>query len=186
LGAVGKPLPGVITKIINTQGEHLNPGDIGEIIYKCPAVCPGYLNNDNEEKEIFRNGWIYTGDLGYLDDDGFLFIVDRKKRIILIQALIVYPSRIEEAFSELGIFKEVACFGVDDEHTGEAIALFYSCETEIPKEILLERIGSRIREYERPKYFKRVDSLPRTSALKINYGEMNEILTKQIAEGKKI
>jgi acyl-CoA synthetase (AMP-forming)/AMP-acid ligase II len=177
-GSVGRPLDGIEVEIRGPKDEKLPIGEIGEVIYRSKAVSPGYLNLPEDTKATFRHGWVYSGDLGYLDKDNYLYLVERKKRIILVQGLIVYPSRVEEAMMNLGLFNEVAVFGVSDEITGEAVVVFYSPQKPIAPDAILKKLDGVLRTYEMPKHLFEVQALPRTPATKIDYTAMVETFTK--------
>jgi acyl-CoA synthetase (AMP-forming)/AMP-acid ligase II len=118
-GSVGVPPPLFEMRIIDDGGADLPPGEIGEIIGRGAITMPGYYKRPDLTQETIRDGWIYTGDLGYVDEDGFLYLVDRKKDLIISGGVNVYPRDIEEVVAHHAAVAEVAVFGVPDEQWGE-------------------------------------------------------------------
>src|SRR4029453_5788613 len=118
-GSVGVPPPLYEMRIIDDRGLDLPPGDVGEIVGRGPIKMPGYYKRPDLTAETIREGWVYTGDLGYLDEDGFLYLVDRKKDLIISGGVNVYPRDIEEVVVQHDAVAEVAVFGIADEHWGE-------------------------------------------------------------------
>tara|TARA_B100001750_G_C15512528_1_gene604643 strand:+ start:1202 stop:2818 length:1617 start_codon:yes stop_codon:yes gene_type:complete len=119
MGSVGSCTPFFNMRICNDKGDDLEPGEIGEIVGNSPLTMPGYYKRPNETKKILRDGWLFTGDLGYVDEEGFLFLVDRKKDMIITGGVNVYPKDIEEIVMHHPSVVEVAVFGVSDEKWGE-------------------------------------------------------------------
>ncbi|HBI03870.1 MAG TPA: long-chain fatty acid--CoA ligase, partial [Paenibacillaceae bacterium] len=123
-GSVGLPLLNVEVKIQGEDGNLLPQGDVGEILVKGPNVMLGYLNMLDETNKTIINDWLYTGDLGYLDHEGYLFIVDRKKDMIITRGLNVYPREIEEVLYQHPAILEAAVIGYPDETRGEIVKAF--------------------------------------------------------------
>jgi long-chain acyl-CoA synthetase len=122
-GSVGTPLGGTELRIVSLDGEPNPAGEVGEIEFRGPSVIPGYWENPEATAEAIDNeGWLATGDLGYLDEDGYLFLVDRKKDLILRGGYSVYPREVEEALYEHPDVLEAAVVGLPDETLGEEIA----------------------------------------------------------------
>ena len=118
-GSVGVPPPFYDLRIVDDAGSELLPREIGEIIGRAPITMPGYLGRDAETQAALRDGWLHSGDLGYLDEDGFLFLVDRKKDMIDSGGVKVYPRDIEEVAARHPAVHEVAVFGIPDAKWGE-------------------------------------------------------------------
>ncbi len=98
-------------------------GEIGELAVKGPQVMKGYWNRPEETSMVLRNGWLYTGDIARMDSDGFFFIVDRKKEMIIAGGYNIYPREVEEVLYEHEKIKEAACYGVPDEYRGETVKI---------------------------------------------------------------
>ena len=121
VGSIGIPLPGQQVKIVDEQGVELSPYEKGELLIKGKVVMKGYLNDEVKTKETIKDGWLYTGDIAYQDEDGYLYIVDRKKEMIIRGGINIYPKEIEQVIYELPYIKEVAIVGVPDEKYGEEV-----------------------------------------------------------------
>jgi acyl-CoA synthetase (AMP-forming)/AMP-acid ligase II len=117
--SVGVPPPLYEMRIVGPDGESLRPGEVGEIVGRGPITTPGYYRRPDLTAETIRDGWVHTGDLGYVDEDGFLFLVDRQKDLIISGGVNVYPRDIEEVVMRHDAVAEVAVFGVAHGHWGE-------------------------------------------------------------------
>ncbi len=118
-GSVGVPPPFYEMRVVGDDGREVAAGSIGEIVGRGPITMPGYYNRPEQTASALRDGWLYTGDLGYVDDDGFLFLVDRKKDMIDSGGVKVYPKDIEEIACRHPAIREVAVFGIPHERWGE-------------------------------------------------------------------
>jgi long-chain acyl-CoA synthetase len=118
-GSVGVPPPLYEMRIVDDDGVDLPAGEVGEIVGRGPITTPGYWNRPDLTAEALKDGWLYSGDLGYVDDDGFLYLVDRKKDLIISGGVNVYPRDIEEVIVQHPDVVDVAVFGVDDARWGE-------------------------------------------------------------------
>ncbi|MCP3977389.1 MAG: AMP-binding protein [bacterium] len=118
-GSVGIPPPLYEMRIVDDDGIDLPPGEVGEIVGRGPITMPGYYKRPDLTAEAIRDGWLFTGDLGYVDDDGFLFLVDRKKDLIISGGVNVYPKDIEEVVVQHPAVSDAAVFGIADAKWGE-------------------------------------------------------------------
>ncbi len=118
-GSVGVPPPFYEMRIVGEDGRELPPGEIGEIVGRGPITMPGYYNRPEQTAQALRDGWLFTGDLGYVDEDGFLYLVDRKKDMIDSGGIKVYPKDIEEIAAHHPAILEVAVFGIPHDKWGE-------------------------------------------------------------------
>jgi long-chain acyl-CoA synthetase len=122
VGSVGMPVTDVEIKIVDTDGETLMPlGEVGEICLRAPQLMREYWQRPEETAKMLVDGWLVTGDLGYLDDDGYLFIVDRKKDVIKPGGFQVWPREVEEVIAKHPAVMEVGVAGVPDDYQGEAV-----------------------------------------------------------------
>ena len=169
LGTIGRALPGVEVAIWNDQSQPLPVGEVGELMVRGRNVMKGYHHLPEETARTITNGWLHTGDLGKLDDEGFVTITGRKKDLIISAGENIYPREIEELLCQHSKVKEVAVIGVKDEVRGE-----------VPKAFVIARDGTVLEEkelrafcrenlanYKVPKYFEIVPDLPRTPTGKI-------------------
>ena len=168
-GSVGLPIPGVSVKIVSGEGEELPPGKVGEIAVRGPNVMKEYLNRPRETKETIRNGWLLTGDIGKLDEEGYIYILDRKKDMILFHGMNVYPREIEEVLYAHPSVAEAAVVGKSDKHRGEipvAVVSLKEDESVDSSELILfcRRYLAR---YKIPHQIVVVDKLPRNATGKI-------------------
>ena len=170
-GSIGLPFPDEEAKIMDIEtGEKEMPiGKVGELVIKAPQVMKGYWNRPDETKLVLRNGWLYTGDIAKMDKDGFFFIVDRKKEMILAGGFNVYPRDIEEVLYEHPKIKEVVCYGVPDPYRGQTVKVaivLKEGETATEDEIV-EFCRERLARYKIPKLVEFRDSLPKTMIGKV-------------------
>ncbi len=169
IGSIGRAIPGVEVKIFDTDDQEVPRGEVGEIVVKGPNVMKGYYQKPGETAEALRGGWFHTGDLAYMDEGGYVFIVDRKKDLINRGGLKVYPREVEEVmYAFPGVF-EVAVVGVKDEVMGEeAKAYIVPAEgKEIDLKKLKEFCTEKLAKYKVPRFFELVESLPKTTTGKI-------------------
>jgi len=167
-GSVGRRAPlGAELRIINDNGEDVGVGDVGEIVIFGEGNMLGYYKDDTATKAAFIDGWLKTGDLARLDEDGYIWIVDRKKDVIFSGGVNVYPKEIEDSMlSYEGIF-EVAVIGVPHPEWGETVKAVYAAKTEIDEEELKTYLEEHLAKYKVPRIFERVKALPRNASGKI-------------------
>jgi len=120
-GSVGCPPPFFDLRIVDDEGRDLPPGEVGEILGRGPILMAGYYKDPMRTRDAIRDGWLHSGDLGYVDEDGYLFLVDRKKDMVISGGVNVYPKDIESIVIEHPEVREAAVFGVPDESWGEAL-----------------------------------------------------------------
>ena len=124
-GSVGVPWPDTEARILSLEtNEPLPPGEIGEIVVKGPQVMNGYWNRPEETEQVFKEGWLLTGDLGYMDEDGYFYVVDRKKDMIIAGGFNVYPREVEEVLYEHPDVQEVVVVGIPDPYRGETVKAY--------------------------------------------------------------
>ncbi|HJV47131.1 MAG TPA: long-chain fatty acid--CoA ligase [Bacillota bacterium] len=168
-GSVGLPLLNIDVRIVNPNGEQLPLLEVGEILVKGPNVMNGYFYDLEETNQVLIDGWLHTGDMGYMDEDGYLFIVDRKKELIITRGLNVYPREIEEVIYTYPAVLETAVIGVPDPTRGEIVKAFIVPKegTTIEKNELMEFLNKRLANYKLPRIVEFVDQLPKNAAGKI-------------------
>jgi acyl-CoA synthetase (AMP-forming)/AMP-acid ligase II len=121
LASCGKPIPGVSVKVLNEKGEEIKPGEIGELTTKSPMVMKGYWKMPEETEATLKDGRFYTGDLCTVDEEGYIYVKDRKKDMIISGGFNVYPFELESVLQEHPAIADAAVFGIPDEHWGEAV-----------------------------------------------------------------
>jgi long-chain acyl-CoA synthetase len=176
-GSTGRPLEGVEVKIVDDDGREQPRGQIGEICARGDNVSPGYYENPEATAESFRDGWLYTGDMGYFDDDGYLFIVERKKDLIIRGGLNVYPKDVEDVIRKHAAVLEVAVVGVPDARMGEEVCAFVVARpgAQVSAGELIAHCQANLAKYKTPKYVEFVDDLPKTGLGKIQKKEIRKI-----------
>jgi acyl-CoA synthetase (AMP-forming)/AMP-acid ligase II len=176
-GSVGCPPPGYEVRIVNDDGEDLGPGEIGEIVGRGPALSSGYYKQAELTSEVFRDGWLYSGDLGYLDDSGFLYLAGRKKELIITGGVNVYPQDIEEIAAAHEQILEVAVFGVESAKWGETpvAAVVLQATATVDANALKEWINNRVEaRFQKISAVVIVDQMPRNVAGKTLKHELKE------------
>jgi len=170
-GSVGVPLPDVDLRIVDAEsGEQTLPfKQIGEIIIQAPQIMVGYWENPTETKNMIRDGWVYTGDLGYLDEDGYLFIVDRKKDLIKPGGFQVWPREVEEIIATHPAVAEVSVAGVPDSIQGEAVKAWVVLRAgqQVTAEELRTFCKDKLAGYKVPRQIEFRDALPKTMVGKV-------------------
>jgi long-chain acyl-CoA synthetase len=176
VGSVGKPIPGVAVRIVSGDGVELPRGRIGEIAVKGPNVMMGYLNHPRETKETIRGGWLLTGDIGKIDDDGYIYILDRKKDMILFHGMNVYPREIEEILFGHPAVAEAAVVGKPDPRRGEAPVAFVSLKEgeRVEPSALIKYCKQFLAGYKVPHRIVISEKLPRSATGKILKRELRK------------
>ena len=176
-GSVGIPPPFYDMRIVDEAGAECAPGQVGEIVGRGPITMPGYLNRPDLNAQTLRDGWLYSGDLGYVDDEGYLYLVDRKKDMIDSGGMKVYPKDVEEIAAQHPAVREVAVFGIPHEKWGEtpiaAVVLRGSAaaSAEELRDWNNDRVAAR---YQRVDRVVIMDDFPRNAAGKTLKREMRE------------
>ena len=168
-GAIGLPISSTEISIRDDDGCEVPTTQIGEICIRGPQVMKGYWNRADETAHVFYpDGFLRTGDVGYIDQKGFVFLVDRKKDMILVSGFNVYPNEVEEAVAMYPGIIDVAAIGVPDEHSGEAVKVFVvRKDPKITERDLIEHCRKVLTGYKIPKHVEFRDDLPRTNVGKI-------------------
>ncbi|MCM3571230.1 o-succinylbenzoate--CoA ligase [Neobacillus mesonae] len=182
LGSAGKPLFPSELQIIQPDGGTAQPGEAGEIIVKGPNVTSGYLYRPDATAEKIQNGWLYTGDIGYLDNDGFLFVLDRRSDLIISGGENIYPAEVESVLLSHPDILEAGVIGVVDEKWGQVPAAFIVTRTGgvIPADELQQFCTKQLAKYKIPKAFYVTDQLPRNAAKKL----LRRTLKEWLKEGR--
>jgi long-chain acyl-CoA synthetase len=167
-GSIGLPLPNIEATILHSKtGEPVPVGEEGEIVVKGPNIMQGYWNREEETKNIFFNGWMYTGDLGKMDADGYFYVMERAKDMIIASGFNVYPREVEEVLFRHPAVAEVAAVGVPEEYRGETIAAFVVLKpgfqaSEQTRQSILAFCKQELAPYKVPKILEFRTSLPKS------------------------
>jgi long-chain acyl-CoA synthetase len=168
-GSVGLPLPSTDVAIFDDQSRELGPGEVGEICTRGPQVMAGYWQRPDETANVmFGDGWLRTGDVGRLDAQGYLFIEDRKKDVIVVSGFKVYPNEIEDVAVRQPGVREAAAIGVPDEQSGEVVKLFVvRKDPTLTAAAVLAHARQNLTGYKVPRHVEFVDDLPKTNVGKV-------------------
>lgn len=174
--SVGPPIPGVEVAVIGKDGNKLPPGEIGELIVKGPNVMKGYYNRDEETWEVLKDGWLYTGDMARLDEDGYIYIVDRKKDVVIIDGMNVYPREIEEFIMKHPSVYECAMAGIPDGRGSEISLLFIRKKdgTALDEQEIRNYMKGRLARFKIPRRIIFIDEFPKTATGKIKKTELRK------------
>ncbi|WP_055699293.1 long-chain-fatty-acid--CoA ligase [Streptomyces silaceus] len=174
-GSIGTPIDGVQVRLIDDEGKDVAEGEVGELAVRGPNVTPGYWNRPEADEAAFADGWFRTGDLARCDEDGFYFIVDRKKDLVIRGGYNVYPREIEEVLYEHPAVAEAAVLGVPHELHGEEIAAVVTPKpgAEVTADELRAFVKARVAPYKYPRIVQLVPGLPK--------GPTGKILKREIS-----
>ena len=170
LGTIGIPVSSTLCKIIDDDGNELPFGETGELCVKGPQVMKGYWNREDDTKEVLdAEGWLRTGDIAVIQEDGYIRIVDRKKDMILVSGFNVYPNEIEDVLSSLPGVLQSAAIGIPDEKAGEAIKVFITKKPgeSLTKEDVIAHMRKNLTRYKVARQVEFRDDLPTTNVGKI-------------------
>jgi long-chain acyl-CoA synthetase len=177
-GSIGVPISNVTVTIQNDQGDILPPGQIGELCVRGANVMQGYWNLPEETADTLRNGWLLTGDIGYVDPDGYFYITDRKKDMLLVNGINVYPREVEEVLYQFPGVKEAAVIGIPDARRGEQPLAFVAAEIDIQLDdkALHNFIRERLADYKVPRKIVFLPALPRNATGKVLKTELRKLI----------
>ncbi len=181
--SVGLPMPGYEIKIVDDEMIEVETGEIGEIIVKGDCVMQGYYGHEDATESVIINGWLKTGDLGKLDEDGFLFIVDRKKDLIISKGINVYPREVEEALAHYDGVELSAVVGQKDKAGDEDVVAFIQLQEGvevIPEKVLKSYLKKHLANYKIPKHIYTVEELPKNATGKV----LKRILKEELEKGE--
>ncbi|MEI7833544.1 MAG: long-chain fatty acid--CoA ligase [bacterium] len=168
-GSIGLPLPGIQARIVDENNKELKPGTIGELIVRGDNVMQGYLNKPEETRQAIKRGWLYTGDLARMDDDGYLYIEGRKKELIIVGGLNVYPGEVERVLLENPAVLEAVAYGIPDHARGEAVwaAIVLRPEATVDVKVLLASCREKLASYKVPRGIDILPELPKNALGKV-------------------
>jgi len=169
IGSIGPAIVGVEAKIVDEEGIEVGVNEAGELIVRGDNVMLGYYNQEDETTLALRDGWLYTGDIARVDENGYYYIEDRKKDIIIVGGLNIYSKQVENAICEHSLIQEAAVVGIKDKKRGEAVKAFIVLKEgeSLPEIDLRHFLLERLANYKVPKHFEFVQALPKNALGKI-------------------
>jgi long-chain acyl-CoA synthetase len=168
MGSIGVPLPGTDVRLVDDNGRDVPPGMPGELIVRGPQVMEGYWQRPDETAKVLKDGWLYTGDIATMDEDGYFQIVDRKKDMILVSGFNVYPNEVEAVIAEHPAVAEVCVLGTPDPLCGEAVVAFIVRRDASLTELQVrQHAKAQLTNYKVPKTIVFRDDLPKSNVGKI-------------------
>jgi long-chain acyl-CoA synthetase len=178
-GSIGLPIPHVEVTIQNDAGDFLPAGEVGELCVRGGNVMLGYWNQPEETAKAMRNGWLLTGDIAYKDADGYIFITDRKKDMLLVNGINVYPREVEEIIYQFPGVREAAVIGVPDPRKGEQPMAFVAANegVTLDEKALLQFVRSKLADYKVPRRIVVLPALPRNATGKVLKTALRDMAT---------
>lgn len=176
VGSVGQPIPETEVRIFDENDQDVPAGGVGELIVKGPNISPGYYNMPEETANNFKNGWLYTGDLAKIDEDGYLYIVERKKDLIIRGGFNIYPRDVEEVLHRHPSVQEAAVIGIPDPIMGEEVKAFVvlAANTTVSEQEMIDFCRQHLSKDKCPKFVEFLDSLPKSTVGKILRKELRK------------
>lgn len=182
-GSTGRPLFHVDVKVVDDQGIEVPTGEVGELIQKGPTVMKGYWRNPKATQETIVDGWLHTGDLARRDEEGFVYIVDRKKDMIISGEENIYPAEVEQVLYSHPDIQEAAVIGVPDDKWGESVKAIVVCKNGrcLIADEVIAYTKAHLSSFKKPKYVEFIDELPRNPSQKVLKGILREKYGKPIS-----
>ncbi len=173
-GSVGKAITGVELLVVDENDQPVPTGEVGEVIARGPNIMQSYYNMPQETQAAMRNGWLHTGDMGYLDEDGYLYIVERKKDLIIRGGFNIYPRDVEEVLNRHPAVIESAVIGIPSQRMGEEVKAFVVTYEPVDAETLMAYCRQSLANYKTPSEIEFVNSLPRNGVGKVDKKELRK------------
>lgn len=183
LSSIGKPAPNVELRIVDIDGQDVAVGEIGEIVCRCDMVMEGYWQKPAETEQAIRAGWLHTGDLARVDENGFVYLVDRMKDMIIRGGENIYPAEIERILFDHPAIAEAAVIGVPDITWGECVKAFVVLRPSMhaTAEDVIRHCRDHLASYKKPAFVEFIDALPRTSGGKVLKTELRSLHARRQA-----
>ena len=176
---MGIPVPDTDCRIVDieTGDKEMRQGESGEVLLKGPQVTSGYFKSPEDTKNAIRDGWLYTGDIGYMDEDGYLFIVDRKKDLIIAGGYNIYPRDIDEVLYDHPAIQEACAVGIPDAYRGETVKAFIVLKPgkKLTEEEVIAHCRKKLASYKTPKVIEFMDELPKSTVGKVLRRKLREM-----------
>ncbi|WP_010532452.1 long-chain-fatty-acid--CoA ligase [Lentibacillus jeotgali] len=175
-GSIGVPWPDTDAKIITETGDEAEIGEIGEIAVKGPQIMKGYWNNKEETDNVLKDGWLFTGDMGYMDEHGYFYVADRKKNVIIAGGFNIYPREVEEVLYEHEAVQEAVVAGLPDPYRGETVKAYVVLKDgyKVTENELNAYCRNNLAAFKAPKIYEFRDELPKTAVGKILRRKLTE------------
>ena len=181
IGSCGRPYTFVEVAVVGSEEQFLPSGEVGEIVCRGPQLMQGYWNRPEETAKAFRNGWLHTGDVGFMDDDGFFYIVDRKNDMLISGGFNVYPREVEDVLLACEGVVEAAVVGIPDETWGDRVHAVVAGRAGLAGQAVLDFAATRLAGYKRPKTIEIWPELPKSGANKILRREVRNRVTTALS-----
>lgn len=180
LESVGLPVPWNEIKVVDDKGKELPKGQVGEVLFKSWTVMKGYFKDEEETNKVIKDGWLYTGDLGKIDSEGYLYIVGRKREMIKVSGELVYATEVEVVIGKHPQVKEVAVIGIPDQLRGEAVKAVISLKegANISQEDIRYFSKEHLAHFKVPQTVEFMEVLPKTSSGKVDKAKLSEMSNK--------
>ncbi len=175
-GSVGKAIPGVTLRVVTESGQDVKPGEVGEVIASGGNIMQGYWRNDSATREVLRDGWLYTGDLAVMDEDGFIYIKGRKDDIIKFMGHRISPAEIEAAINSCQNVLESAAVAETVDGYAQIKAFIVPQDVLIDVTQLAAQVKKLLPPFKNPQYYEVIDALPRTASGKIRRSDLRKRL----------
>jgi len=180
--SVGLPVINVEVRVVDDNDRDVPPGEVGEIIYRGPTVMKEYYKDPEATAETMRGGWFHSGDMVRMDEEGFIYVVDRKKDVIISGGENIYPAEIEDVLYKHPKILEAAVIGVFDQVWGEAVMAVVVPKPgeEITRDEVIEWCSQHLASFKKPRYVEFTKALPRNAAMKVVKGELRKLYGKSV------
>lgn len=182
IGSCGRPFAMVEAAIVDENDKFLAPGEIGEIVCRGTQLMARYWDRPEATAEALRNGWLHTGDIGRMDEDGFFYILDRKNDLLISGGFNVYPREVEDALLACDGVVEAAVVGIPDEKWGERVHAVIAGRTGLDTDAVLAAVKQQLANYKQPKSIEVWPELPKSAANKILRREVRDIVTARASQ----
>jgi long-chain acyl-CoA synthetase len=174
--SVGPPLSEIEVAVIREDGGRAATGETGELIVRGPNIMKGYFNKEKETEEVIKNGWLYTGDMAKIDEDGYIYIVDRKKDLVIIDGMNIYPREVEDTAVKHPSVEECAMVGIPDGRGSEISMLFVKKKdnTVLNEKGVRNYLKGHIAQFKIPRRVVFLEEFPKTATGKIKKNELRK------------